>query len=243
MGLIRLDKQYKKLFVVGCSFTDGYLVGKEASWGTHLANKLNCECVIRGVNSSSNFNMITEVLDICESNDMTNNCIGIQLSERNRREVWSSKKNHFLTINLPSLHVNDEENLSDEFKFVKKNLEFFDNIWFDDKENLLKTIFSILLIKGYLESKNIDFIMFEGISTIGEQLNFDFNERKFKTFLNQSYRENLLKDKTFFNKYGPMQPFDRTHPLFDEIENGGHPNTEFVKWWVDEMYEHIKENQ
>ena len=44
-----------------------------------------------------------------------------------------------------------------------------------------------------MESKNIDFIMFEGISTIGEQLNFDFNERKFKTFLNQSYRENLLK--------------------------------------------------
>jgi hypothetical protein len=40
-----------------------------------------------------------------------------------------------------------------------------------------------------------------------------------------------------------MQPFNWSHPLYDKNKNDGHPNSEFVKWWVDEMYEHIKNNQ
>jgi hypothetical protein len=244
MGLIRLDKQYEKLYVVGCSFTTGFLENSEGSWGTHLAEKLNCKCQISAGQSSSNYSIITQVVNVCETYDMSNSCIGIQFSERSRREMWSSDFNHYETFNISTLQVNDEKNLSDNLKFVKKNINFFGNIWFNDNENVLRTTTAVLLIKGYLESKNIDFIMFEGISTINDEINAKNVEyNRYAKLLDINFRRNLLNEKTFFTKYGPMQPFNRTHPLFDETKNGGHPNSEFVKWWANEIYEHIKDNQ
>ena len=244
MGIIRLDKKYDKLYVVGCSFTTGYLEKSDGSWGTHLAEKLNCKCQISAGQSSSNYSIISQVVNICETYDMSNSCIGIQFSERSRREMWSSDFNHYETFNISTLKINKEENLSDNLKFVKKNIDFFNNIWFNDNENVLRTTTAILLIKGYLESKNIDFIMFEGISTINDEINTNNVEyNRYAKLLNLNFRRQLLNEKTFFNKYGPMQPFNRTHPLYDNTKNGGHPNSEFVKWWVDEMYGHIKENQ
>jgi len=187
--------------------------------------------------------MISELIDICESNDMTNNCVGIQFTERSRREVWVSNDIRYQPYNLQTLLQNDEKNLIDELKFMKKNIDYFSTTLFDDRENLLRTIISIVNIKNYLKSKNIDFIMFEGISTIGDDLHYTYSHNRYGTLLSKDYRLNLLNEKTFFNKYGPMQPFNWSHPLYDKNKNDGHPNSEFVKWWVDEMYEHIKNNQ
>jgi hypothetical protein len=244
MGLIRLDKQYEKLYVVGCSFTTGFLEKDNGSWGLYLAEKLNCKYQNAAGQSSSNYSIITQVVNLCETFDMTNSCVGIQFSERSRREMWSSQFNHYETFNVATLQVNQEKNLSDNLKFVKKNVEFFDDIWFNDNENMLRTITSMLLVKGYLESKNIDFIMFEGISTIADEIkdiNVEYN--RYVKLLDKNFRNQMLNEKTFFKKYGPMQPFNRTHPLFDNTKNGGHPNSEFIKWWVEEMYQHIKDNQ
>lgn len=243
MSIIRLDKQYNTLHVFGCSFTVGFIEGKNASWGTHLANKLNCKCEIHAMDSSSNYNMISELIEVCESNDMSNNCVGIQFSERSRREIWISDDLRYESYNLNGLELNEEENLLDELKFMKKNIDYFAPILFDDRENLLRTIISIVTIKNYLKSKNIDYIMFEGISTINDNLYFEYSHNRYKKIISKEYRESLLNEKTFFNKYGPMQPFDWGHPLYDKNKNDGHPNSEFVKWWVDEMYEHIKNNQ
>ena len=175
---------------------------------------------------------------------MTNSCVGIQFSERSRREMWSSEYNHYETFNVATLEVNLEENLSNNLNFIKKNVEFFDDIWFNDNENMLRTTISMLLIKGYLESKNIDFIMFEGISTIADEINANNVEyNRYAKLLDKNFRNQILNEKTFFKKYGPMQPFNRTHPLYDKTKNGGHPNSEFVEWWVEEMFQHIKDNQ
>jgi hypothetical protein len=241
--MINLNKQYNTLHVFGCSFTTGFFEGKNGSWGTHLANKLNCKCEIHGMESSSNYNMISELIEVCESNDMTNNCVGLQFTERCRREIWLSDEITYLTYNLNGLLINDEENLVDQLKFMKKNVDYFAPILFDDRENLLRTIISIITIKNYLKSKGIDFVMFEGISTIGDDLHYVHSHNRYTKLLSKEYRNSLLNEKTFFSKYGPMQPFDRTHPLYDKEKNGGHPNSEFVKWWVDEMYEQIKNNQ
>lgn len=243
MSLIRLDKQYDKLHVFGCSFTTGYLEKANGSWGTHLAKKLNCKCEIHAFESSSNYNMISELIEVCETNDMTNSCVGIQLTERSRRELWLSKESEYMVFNLNGLMINKEDNLVDELKFMKKNIDYFAPILFDDRENLLRTILSIVMIKNYLKSKNIDFIMFEGISTIGDDVTYKHKYDRYVKILSKEYRESLLNENTFFNKYGPMQPFNRTHELYDQNKNGGHPNSEFVKWWVDEMYEYIKNNQ
>jgi len=179
---------------------------------------------------------------------MSNSCVGIQFSERNRREMWSSDTNSYETFNLSTVEINNENFLTKNLKFIKNNLEFFGDIWFNDGENLLRTTIAMLLIKGYLESKNIDFIMFEGISTISDDLKLgkirmSTTYHRYGELLEKNFRSKILTDKTFFTKYGPMQPFNRTHPLYDKIINAGHPNSEFIKWWVDEMYEHIKDNQ
>ena len=248
MGIIRLDKKYEKLYVVGCSFTTGHHQGKLGSWGTYLAERLNCECQISAAESSSNYAIISHVVNLCETNDMSNSCVGIQFSERSRREIWSSEANHYDTFNVATIETNSEEYLSKNLKFIKKHLEFFDDIWFDDKENLIRTTISMLLIRGYLESKNIDYIMFEGISTISDNLTVNKPKNAnvyygFDKLIDKNFSSQVLDDKTFFNKYGPMQPFNRTHPLYDVDINLGHPNSEFVKWWADEMYNHIKDNQ
>ena len=119
---------------------------------------------------------------------------------------------------------------------------------FVNRENLIRTTISMLLIRGYLESKNIDYIMFEGISTISDNLTVNKPKNAnvyygFDKLIDKNFSSQVLEDKTFFNKYGPMQPFNRTHPLYDVDINLGHPNSEFVKWWADEMYNHIKDNQ
>lgn len=242
MGLIRLDKQYDKLYAAGCSFTTGYMEGPIASWGTHLAKKLNCQAIIDGVNSNTNYHMMMGVIELCENTDMTNNCIGIQFTERSRREMWSINKSEYRIFNYATLSLNDYEHLYDELKFLKKNIDDISTFYFDDRENLLRTVTSIVMLKNYLENKNIDYIMFEGISSIGEDVK-NTEQLKHHKLLDKKYRDNILSQPTFFSKYGPMQPFDRSHPLFDVIKNQGHPNSEFVMWWVDEMYEHIKNNQ
>ena len=124
MGLIRLDKTYDNLYVFGCSITTGHKLNAKGSWGTYLANKLNCNCVIRGLDSSSNSHIINEVIDVCETFDMSNSCVGIQFSERNRRDFWSNSKNQYTTFNLSTIMVNKEESLSSELKFIKKILIF-----------------------------------------------------------------------------------------------------------------------
>ena len=116
-------------------------------------------------------------------------------------------------------------------------------MWFDDNENILRTITSILTVKNYLENKNIDFVMFEGIGTIADENTNVFTLDKYNKLLSKTYINSILNDKTFFNKYGPMQPFLFSHPLFDPNENDVHPNIEFAKWWADEMYEDIKNKQ
>jgi hypothetical protein len=242
MGLIRLDKQYENLYVAGCSFTTGHIEGRKASWGTHLAKKLNCKCIINGINSNSNYHMMLGVINLCESNDMSNSCVGIQLTERSRRELWLMDQSTYYTFNYATLDLNDINTMPNELKFFKKNLSDIETIYFDDRENLLRTITSITMLKNYFENKNIDYIFFEGISTIKDEI-ANIDSVKMPNVLGKKYRDSLLNDSTFFSKYGPMQPFDRTHPLFDFEKNGGHPNSEFVEWWVEEMYEHIKTNQ
>ena len=116
------EKEYEKLYVVGCSFTTGFLEKDKGSWGTYLAEKLNCKYQNGAGQSSSNYSIISQVVNMCETYDMTNSCIGIQFSERSRREMWSSDFNHYETFNISTLQINPEKNLSDNLKFVKKNI-------------------------------------------------------------------------------------------------------------------------
>jgi hypothetical protein len=50
--------------------------------------------------------------------------------------------------------------------FIKENKDFFQSIWWEDNENVIRAINFMLMAKSYLISKNIDFVMFEGIGSI-----------------------------------------------------------------------------
>ena len=246
MSLINPNKKYKKLITSGCSFTHGHYQGEEAAWGYQLSQLLDCEHVNRGAGGSSNYIILNKIIKYCETNDMTDCCVGIQWSEVSRREYWLSDEKRYQTINYASL---DDEHFKHDKKspqmfFVKEYKDFFQTIWWEDNENVLRTINAMLLAKSYLSSKNIDFIMFEGIGSI---LDYDFDtssnfdlDNNDMVLLHKSYRENLLSDEHFFKKSEPMMPFMFTHELFNN-DNGRHPNIEFVKWWSNEMYQYLKE--
>lgn len=251
MTLIKTDKKYDNLVTFGCSFTHGHFSGEEGSWGFQLSQLLNCNHINRGAGGSSNYAIMNKVIKYCETNDMTNSCVGIQWSEITRREVWSEEQKRYVVFNLSTLELYDKNKPSAiplDIDKLFKNREFFEPMWFDLEENIVRTITSIILIKNYLKSKNIDFIMFEGIGSIKDNFYpFELNDglQNFeddRILLKTRIRDEILNDKTFFVKYGPMMPFMFNHDLFDSNENGGHPNTNFVKWWVKEMYEHIKTN-
>ncbi len=247
MSLINPNKKYKKLVTSGCSFTQGHYQGEEAAWGYQLSQLLGCEHVNRGSGGSSNNFILHKIIKYCESNDMTDCCVGIQLSERSRREYWLKDKGRYTTINGAAI--------SDEFyqlggleeshaEFLNKNQEFFHEIWFDDSENALRTIQTIILAKSYLLSKNIDFIIFEGIGNlldtehkIVSSYNGDIDEGP---LVRNDYKTKLLDDDHIYKKYPNMMPFMFNHELFND-DNGRHPNIEFVKWWVNEMYDYLKE--
>lgn len=251
MGLIKTNKQYDNLITFGCSFTQGHFLGERGSWGFQLAKLLDCNHINRGAGGSSNYSIMNKVIKYCETNDMTNSCVGVQWSEITRREVWSEEQKKYVVFNLNTLKLYDENkppSVPFDINKLFKNKEFFEPIWFDLEENTIRTIQSIILLKNYLLSKNIDFIMYEGIGSITDQFypyNNDFpivNFEDDRILLKNNIRENIILDKTFFTKYGPMMPFMLAHPLFDYDENDGHPSMEFIKWWIKEMYEYIKTN-
>lgn len=246
MSFINPNKKYKKLVTSGCSFTQGHFQGEEASWGYQLSQLLGCEHVNRGSGGSSNYIILNKLIKYCETNDMTDCCVGLQWSEVSRREYWLEDKKKYQTLNYVSLfdeHFTHNE-ITKQMRFLKEHREFFKTIWWQDDENVIRTINCMLLAKSYFLSKNIDFVMFEGIGSI-----IDYNSKTLidnkddindRVLLRKTYRENLLSDKHNFTKYGPMMPFMFDHPLFNE-DNGAHPNLEFVKWWSQEMYNHLKE--
>ncbi len=249
MALIDPKKKYKKLITAGCSFTDGYIKGEEGAWGYHLSKLLGCEHINRGTGGSSNKHILYKIIKYCETNDMTDCCVGIQWSERNRREYWLDVEKRYATLNATTISdrfYNLGAIHKDHAEFFNKNQEFFVDIWFNDDENCLRTVEAMIGAIGYLTSKNIDFVMFEGITTILDtehpiesRFSDDVNDL---CLISTEYKNKLLSDKHFFKKYPNMMPFMFDHHLFNHDTNGGHPNVEFVQWWVDELYQYLIES-
>lgn len=242
MGLINPTKQYKKLVTFGCSFTTGFMLKNEGSWGQHLSERMGCEHINKG-GSQSNTKMVTDLIAYCETRDMTDCCVGIQLSQPIRREFWDDKINSYSTHPVEKIYGDYQDGSSKNF--MDDNLPFYMSIWFDPNENILRTINSIVLMKSYLNSRNIDFIMFEGIHSImdiphTDDIKTDGTLSSLSVYLlNDTYKQSLLDDITFFNTLGDWFTAMESHPLHNTDINEYHPSMGVVKWWVDEMYNYI----
>jgi hypothetical protein len=255
--MIKSYKKYENLITFGCSFTGGHLLGEEGSWGFALSKLLGCNHINKA-GGGSNTNMLNNIINYCENNDMSNSCIGIQWSEVTRREYWDNENNCYNTLGLgtfdPQHRIFERETSHyDTLSFIKDNYPFFGPMWFTLTENLLRTIVAMISAKSYLKSKNIDFIMFEGINsikTINKSFypenyptdinNIDFSRRNDFKLLSDDIRMSILNDDTFFSELGDWMSAMYNHPKFDTKINDGHPHQEIVDWWVENLYRHIK---
>lgn len=243
MSLISTEKKYRKLITAGCSFSTGFYSGEEGSWGYALAQRLGCEHINLGGVGNSNYNIMVNLVNYCESNDLQDCCVGVQLTNYDRREFWRSDIDCYFSFGAAVLTAQDLTDRPKHFSTIMDNFEFFDGIWFNRKENLIRNVHFIILITSYLKSKGIDFIMFEGIGSLLDVYLDPYTASPFSqdVLLSKPFIESLLKDTHFFSLHGDMQTCMDQSSLFDPVKNQGHPNLEFVDWWCDEMYFYLKD--
>lgn len=260
MPTIKTNKQYDALVTFGCSFTGGHQLGPDGAWGHFLAKKLNCKHMSRA-GGGSNTNILTAVMSYCEGSDTNNICIGIQWSEITRRELWEEANNAYYTIGLGGLsndYMWSRENSKEFLGPVRNNLGWFSSVWFDIRENTLRTVLAMIQLKAYLEYKNIDFIQFEGINSIlnsdkdridvpyygsRDHVDISYDGSAHPTplsLINNNIRQCLVNDDTFFSAYGDLNKFMRAHPAFNPTLNDGHPHPEILIDWANYLYDHIK---
>ena len=239
MAVINPNKKYKKFLAFGCSFTSGHNYGEDGSWGKYMGEMLGCDYGLYGIGGSSSLSVLSRIIGHCETNDMTDCCIGIQWSEWTRREIWISDENRYTAFNLSAIK------LSPQFFHMKKHLDFFGPFFFEPMENIVRAINSMVLAKAYLESKNIDFVQYEGIGSILDEchpLPKDTVDSLDIQLIKDPYKLKLLSDPTFFTKYGSMMRFMFNHELFvdDPAKKDAHPNPAFAEWWAGEIYAYLK---
>lgn len=244
MSLIDLNKKYNKFVTFGCSYSNGHELGVTGSWGYVFSKLIDCEHYNYGFNGSSNNLIMNNVIKFCESNKLENVAIGVQWSEWSRREIWDESKKTYNSFNVATIEQLDlKRNNLDKLLFIKENQEFFISLWFDYQENILRTIQSMILVKNYLDNKNIDYIMFEGLGSILDMFypnKEDISSHNDLVLLSDVFKLSILNDKCFFNKLGDMRTLMKVHPLYEDI-NDGHPNPKFLEWWCSEMYNDIKQ--
>lgn len=244
MALIDFNKKYDKFVTFGCSYSTGHLIGETGSWGYHFSKLLGCEHYNYSFNGSSNNLIMGNVIKFCESNDTNNVALGVQWSEWSRREFWVESERRYKSFNIPALdQLELMKNESSELYFIREHQEFFASLWFDYAENILRTIQSMITLKNYLENRNIDYVMFEGLGSILDM--FYPNKEQISshndlTLLSDEFKLSILNDQSFFNKLGDMRNHMKTHSLYEDI-NDGHPNPKFLEWWCLEMYNDIKQ--
>lgn len=243
MPLIRIDKPYESLVTFGCSFTGGHDLGPNGAWGHFLANRLGCKHINKA-GGASNTNILTGVINFCENNDMSNICVGIQWSEVTRREIWNETFGGYDAFGLGTL-LNKRPNQPTKLDFIRDNMTFFTDIWFDLRENTLRTVLAMIQAKSYLEYNNIDFVMFEGINSIKNRIEVDVTEYNLSqvhdlALLNKNKIFSILNDETFFSELGDLNTAMRNHTAFDPTLNDGHPHPEILEWWTDHLYKFLE---
>jgi hypothetical protein len=238
MAVINPNKKYKKFLAFGCSFTSGHNYGEDGSWGKYLGKMLDCDYELYGLGGSSSTSVLSRMIGHCETNDMTDCCVGIQWSEWTRRELWIPEENRYTAFNIAAIR------LSDQYAHMKKHLDFFGPFFFDPMENIIRSINNMVLAKSYLESKNIDFIQYEGIGSILDECYPFVSDRNSSDIylIKDEYKLKLLQHPSFFTKHGSMMRFMFGHPLFvnDSTKKDSHPNPAFAQWWAGEIYDYLK---
>lgn len=239
MSLIHQNKSYDRLVTTGCSFSSGFLLGREGSWGAVLAKRLDCEHVDLSGEGNSNELILDRLINYCESHDLSRTCVGIQWTNPSRKELWLSSRGSYISFGVSGLSNTEDPRRPEEFDFIQQHLDFFARIWWDERHLLIRALNTMVLAQRYLESLGVDFLLFEGIGSLLDLVQEEdpfSHTREYNSITRQRVIA-LLQGPHYFSRHGDMLTCMRDHPLFDEKINAGHPNPAFLEWWCEEIWQ------
>ena len=208
--------KYKRLVTAGCSFTAGEGLSNPAveSWPASLAKQLNLECVNLGHSGASNEFIINNVIKYFLSNDPKNCLLIIAYSNLQR-----------LTLG----YYNDDNKLVHLTANSKKWPNLSKTIYpefTNELQNLRKLFLDIMKIQSWLEKKEIDYIMVNGICLFNRN---HLNDDETK------YYYDIINGKNLIN----FENTDFTVIIQDGKLPDGHPNKIGHQRIADKLYEWI----
>lgn len=178
-----LDKKY--LITSGCSFTEGHLIGTDASWAKYLANHYNMDLINLAKGGTGNEIITQNVINYSTLNtDIAKDSLFvIQLSECLRFLIcWDDFREdtdiHSLYWHITPLQFLDPNNqkriTADGFKNWDKTFEL--NRWMYDSRfqiaqlytnitfSLWKTYNNIINFANFCKSNNYPYLIFDGLN-------------------------------------------------------------------------------
>lgn len=178
-----LDKKY--LITSGCSFTEGHLIGPDASWAKHLANHYNMDLINLAKGGTGNEIITQNVINYSTLNGdiAKDSFFVIQLSECLRFLIcWEDFREdtglHSLYWHITPLQFLDPNGskkiTADGFKNWDKSFEL--NRWIVDNRfeiaqlytnitySLWKTFNNIINFINFCESKGYPYLIFDGLN-------------------------------------------------------------------------------
>lgn len=177
-----IDTKY--LITSGCSFTEGHLIGKNASWAKYLAENNNLELINIAKGGIGNEVITQNVINYATLNPeiAKNSLFVIQLSECLRFLIcWDSfdeKSNGSLYWHLTPLQFLDKqgnrkitadgfEGWDNEFPlnaWIYKNRYEISQLYTNITFSLIKTYHSIINFTNFCKANDYKFLIFDGIN-------------------------------------------------------------------------------
>lgn len=178
-----LDKKY--LITSGCSFTEGHIIGADASWATHLANHYNMDLINLAKGGTGNEIITQNVINYSTLNPeiAKDSLFVIQLSECLRflicwedfREDTNLHSLYWHITPLQFLDPNDDKKITAEgFKNWDKtfplNKWLFDNrfqiaqLYTNITYSLWKTYNNIINFSNFCKANNYPYLIFDGLN-------------------------------------------------------------------------------
>lgn len=178
-----LDKKY--LITSGCSFTEGHLIGPDASWATHLANHYNMDLINLAKGGTGNEIITQNVINYASLNSeiAKDSFFVIQLSECLRFLIcWEDFREdtdlHSLYWHITPLQFLDPKNAK---KITAEGFENWDttfelNKWIVDNRfqiaqlytnithSLWKTYNNIINFTNFCKANNYPYLIFDGLN-------------------------------------------------------------------------------
>jgi hypothetical protein len=253
-------KKYDLVIGTGCSFMNGDAIHNEKMKGIgrlyhtptkYLADKFGCEWVNLAQSGSSNDHMFSRLINYIEKQDLSNkkSLVIIGLSELARFYLLYTEKDG--GRDLHPHHINNQDDVKrvadkyfmEDYDGFESYIKFYMTHIFDEKFFKDRLGEKIILLKNYFENKEIDYIIFNSLTSYPNLENiipkentiiFDNEEKIWYLSLKKKHEKEL---GSYDNK-----EFRSPSPPWGRYFCNGHPSPGANKDLADLLYKKIVKN-